>query len=83
MTTDETNLPGVIERVDDGSVVLLDSYAGGGHRDGPWSHLTLRFRAANGDETTRTYTADDVAPPPPFADCPKIGGLFPDATDAG
>jgi uncharacterized protein (DUF1778 family)/NTP pyrophosphatase (non-canonical NTP hydrolase) len=52
-----------IEAYDDGSEVHLLGSNGGGHALGAWSALELGFIAADGTETRRTYTADDVASP--------------------
>lgn len=54
-----------IAGTDDGFTVYLDGYSGGGHKDGPWSHLTLRFERPKQLPTWREYTADDL-----FADRP-------------
>jgi hypothetical protein len=53
--------PPVLADMDDGSSVLLDSYAGGAHPAGTWSRLRLRFRAADGTETVREYVSTHPA----------------------
>jgi hypothetical protein len=53
--------PSVLATMDDGSSVLLDSYAGGAHPAGTWGRLWLRFRAADGTETVREYVSTHPA----------------------
>ena len=53
----------VIELSDDGAMVSIDGRAGGGHRFGPWSELTLRFHSADGTSMTRTYRGTDLPKP--------------------
>lgn len=44
-----------IQLCDDGSKVLLNSYAGGAHPDGAWSGLSLMFIQADGTQVIRRY----------------------------
>lgn len=66
---DELKDPDAVEHYDDGSKVVMDGYAGGAHVLGAWGKLTLRFIAANGAETVREYTADDIRQ----AEASKVG----------
>lgn len=50
-----------IEESDDGSFVDYDWSSGGGSKEGLWGRLGLLFTDASGNETRRSYTADDLA----------------------
>lgn len=47
----------VLEEYDDGSVICLSSYAGGGSNTGLWGSLTLMRVTATGEMTFRDYAA--------------------------